>query len=375
MTAPTAEPPTIDTTPGAAAVVRLGELGERRIVAELLEPRYRSVPSFGDDCAALGRDRVITTDSCGTALVGSLGMADPVHTGWLLATVNLSDLAAAGAEPEGLVVNYTLPPDTPVATLSRIMDGVDECAALHGTRVLGGDIGEGREMRLSATAVGICAGRSDPEAPAVRLSRRGAQAGDRLVLVGQPGYLWAAALLHHGFAEVSEDDRRRVVDRACRPMAQLVAGRLLAVNGLATSATDVSDGLCASVRSLCRANDLGALIDVDMDLGDVLDRICRQAGVHPFQLGQTWGDWCLLVAVRPEDAATTRRLLARADIPVQEIGVLTSATGQVRLKDGGARRPEWDGVDQERFSGASWRGEGVLGALERMRELSRSPAD
>lgn len=346
---------------------RLSELGERRIVAEMLEPRYHTVPSFGDDCAQLGVDQVITTDSCGAALVCSLGETDAVHTGWLLATINLSDLAAAGARPEGLVVNYTLPPETPASTLSRIMDGVDACAAAHGTRVLGGDIGEGREMRLSATAVGVCA-HAGPDGTVRRLSRRGAVAGDRLLLVGSPGHLWGAALVFHGFAEVAEDERRQILDRACRPRAQLSAGWALATHGLARSATDISDGLYAGVRSLCRANGVGALVRTDVRLDPVLERVCERAGVHPFQLAQTWGDWCLLVAVRPADVERARGLLAEVGAGVRDIGELTAATGRVLLDDGGAEPATWDGIDQERFSSTSWRGDGVRGVLDRMRE-------
>ncbi len=352
----------------ATAPTRLVEMGERRIVAEMLEPRYREVPSFGDDCAALGLDRVITTDSCGSALVADLGEPDPVHTGWLLATINLSDLAAAGAEPEGLVVNYTLPPDTPVETLKRIMDGVDACAGSHGTLVLGGDIGEGREMRLSATAVGV---RARADGVLSTLGRRGAAAGDRLLLVGSPGWLWGAAMIHHELATVSPADREKVFDHACRPTAQLRAGQLLAGAGLARSATDVSDGLYASVRSLCRANGLGALVDTDLELDDTLRRVCEQAGVHPFQLGQTWGDWCLLVAVHADEVDAARDLLHSDGIAAQDIGGFTADTGAVRLNDGSAEPPAWDGIDQERFSSTSWRGEGITGALDRMRALSR----
>jgi thiamine-monophosphate kinase len=357
MAAPTAH------SPHRASLV---DLGERRIVSELLEPRYRSDPAFGDDCAELGLDRVITTDSCGTALVADLGAPDPVFTGWLLATINLSDLAAAGAAPEGLVVNYTLRSDMPVETLRRIMDGVDECAASHGTRVLGGDIGEGREMRLSATAVGVRA-RFDGEVS--RLGRRGAVAGDRLLLVGSPGWLWGAALVHHGFATVSDVDRAAILDRACRPTAQLRAGQLLAGHGLARSAMDVSDGLYASVRGLCRANGLGAVVDTAMELDPLLGEVCDRAGVHPFQLAQTWGDWCLLVAVRADQVDDAVDLLLNDGIAAQDIGAFTTAPG-VRLTDGSV----WDGIDQERFSSTSWRGEGIEGALRRMVALSR-PAE
>ncbi|WP_250558518.1 thiamine-phosphate kinase [Pseudonocardia lacus] len=346
----------------------LNEMGERRIIRELIEPRYDGV---GDDCAAFGRDQVITTDSCGTALVAGMGMDDPAHTGWLLATINLSDLAAAGAEPEGLVVNYSLPPDTPVDTLKRIMDGVDACATEHGTRVLGGDIGEGRELRLSATAVGRCPRRITAHGPVgTRLSRRGARVGDHLLLIGSPGYLWGAALLHHGFATLPDEDRDVVYERACRPRAQLRAGRALAAKGLARAAIDVSDGLFAAVRGLCAANGLGADVRPHLDLDPVLDEVCRDAGVDPFQLGQTWGDWCLLVAVRPREVDLVRRLLPGRDPGVRDLGVLTAAPDRIRLVDGTAEPRLWDGIDQERFSSTSWRGDGVVAALDHMRELS-----
>ncbi len=360
-------------TPLPDAEPRLGDLGEHRIYAELLEPRYRAVPSFGDDCATFADDRVITTDTCSTALVASLGVNDPVYTGWLLAAMNLSDLAAAGAEPDGLVVNYTLPRDTPVATLDRIMEGVDACCRAHGTRVIGGDIGEGGEVRLSATAVGHCPKRPTPDGPVrTRLGRRGAQPGDHLLLIGSPGYLWGAALLHHNYAQVPDEEREEVFARACAPMAQVAAGRALAGAGLARAGTDVSDGLYASVRNLCQVNELGARLSADLRLDDVLMRICTQAGVDPFELGQMWGDWCLLVAVHEADLAAAMQLVTGVGVAVRDVGVFTPAAGELQIHDGTGVYSQWHGVDQERFAGTSWRG-GVVGELERMRRRSALP--
>lgn len=341
---------------------RLSELGERRIVSELLVPRYRAVESYGDDCAVLGNDLVISTDSCSWALVASLQMDDPFYTGWLLATINLSDLAAAGAEPEGLVVNYVLPRDTTVGVLRHIMDGVDACAASHHTSVLGGDLSEGAELRLSATAVGRCGRRESPDGPvSTRLSRRGGRPGDHLLLVGSPGYLWGAALLHHGYARVPDAERDEVYRRARRPEAQLVAGRLLATHGLARAATDVSDGLCASVRNLCLANDLGALVSGRMLLDPVLETICAAVEIDSFELGQTWGDWCLLVAVAEHDVARAEGLLVAAGVGVRDIGTFTPQAGGIRLADGSA---VWDGVDQQHFSATGWHGKDVKDWLE-----------
>jgi thiamine-monophosphate kinase len=327
----------------------LGDLGEQQILTGILRPRYRDTPGFGDDCAVLGRpgdgELVATTDSCPTPLVALLGDTDLTHAGWLLAAINLSDLAAAGANPLGLVVNYTMPRDTPVADFQRLLDGVDACAREHGTRVVGGDLRDGDPMRLSATAIGQCA-------PGARLGRGGASVGDRLLLVGSPGYLWGAALLATGHATVGAADAALVDDRARRPRAQLAAGRLLAESGLARAAMDVSDGLFATVRSLCDSSGLGASVTTDIRLDPVLASICEQAGVSQFDLAATWGDWCLVVAVAGHDVEAAVAKLHAESIPARVIGTLVADEG-VRL-DGPAGPVPWAGVAQERFSDRSW---------------------
>lgn len=342
-----------------ADVRRLADLGERRIYEEIIEPRYRSRPGFGDDCAPIGRT-VVTTDTCPTPLLELLGEKDMYNTGWLLATINLSDLAAAGARPVGLVVNYTLPPSTTVDELDRLMQGVDDCAQEHRTQVIGGDIRDGAQRHLSATAIGHVRSKS------ARLSRRGAQAGDRLLLVGHPGHLWGAALVHGGYAtDLSAEDRDEVFHRARRPMAQVRAGQLLARSGLATAAIDVSDGLYAAVRILTSVNGLGADMRSDIELEPLPDRICKLARVSTFRLGQTWGDWSLLVAAR---SAEVEHELAEAGISVREVGRLTAEPGRLRI-DSHPEPHRWDGIEQERFSATSWHGD-VEAEIGRM----RSPA-
>ncbi|HKN96080.1 MAG TPA: thiamine-phosphate kinase [Pseudonocardiaceae bacterium] len=336
----------------------LGELGERSILADVLAPRYRDVAGFGDDCALLGvpaggGELVATTDSCPTPLVAQLGDTDPYHAGWLLVTINLSDLAAAGASPLGLVVNYTLPPDTSVADFERLLDGVDDCAAEHHTSVVGGDLRDGPRTQLSATAVGQCA-------PGCRVRRRGASVGDRLLLVGSPGYLWAEALVAGGRITLPANDADLLAERARRPKAQLVAGRLLAEGGFARAAMDVSDGLFASVRTLCEVNGVGARLTEDVRLDPVPAEVCRQAGVRPFDLAATWGDWCLLVAVGEADVATARAKLTAEGCAAQIVGRLVDAGSGITLVTGGRTVP-WQGVAQERFSPRSWHGGDLAG--------------
>lgn len=331
----------------------LGNYGERRLVAELLEDRYRDTASFGDDSAVIPAlpswpyELVATTDPCPEPLVASLGWDDFYYHGWLLGTINFSDLAAAGAEPLGLLVSYLLPEGLAVDDFIRIMDGVDACARRHGTQVIGGNLGDGPSVQLTGTAIGACdAGK--------RLSRKGASAGDALLLVGSPGYLWSAALVRQGYAKMMPAaDTVPVFKRALEPVAQVAAGRLLSQTGLARAAIDVSDGLYPSVQALCHANGLGAVIDADADILDDLPReICAMAGVDPFAMTQLWGDWTLLVATREQDAEQAIESLRAVDVACHRIGWLQSAGG-TQLSRAGQLSP-WRGKDAERFTGSSW---------------------
>jgi thiamine-monophosphate kinase len=330
----------------------LGDLGERGIQEKVLRPRYGDTEGFGDDSAFLAKverpsELVATTDSCPAPVVDLLREPDLFNAGWLLATINLSDLAAAGAEPLGLVVNYTLPKTTTVAAFERLLDGVDACCREHRTKVAGGDIRDGAVVQLTATAIGRCA-------PGSRLRRSGAKAGDRLVLVGSPGYLWAAALLETGRATLPAPARDEIWERACRPTAQLKAGQVLAKAGHARVAMDVSDGLFATVRTLCEANGLGATVTGEFELDEPVAEVAAQCGVLPFDLAQTWGDWGLVVVA--EDAGLVEKTLYAEGIAAQEIGTLTADTG---ITKGTA---PWDGIAQERFSASSWHG-GDVSAL------------
>ncbi|MFE5508486.1 thiamine-monophosphate kinase [Amycolatopsis japonica] len=331
--------------------VRLGDLGEHAILEHILRPRYGGVRGFGDDCAVLDAeeglrgDLVATTDSCPTPLVTILGETDPYHAGWLLATINLSDLAAAGATPLGLVVNYTLPKTTTAGEFRRLLDGVDDCTKKHGTKVVGGDLRDGPVRQLTATAIGRCV-------PGGRLGRLGAEVGDRLLLVGSPGYLWSYALLVERQARLSDSAVAEIRERACKPMAQVAAGNALATAGLARAAMDVSDGLFPTVRTLCGANGLGARITTAIRLDEPLADVCAQSGLGRFELAQAWGDWTLVVAVRPEDVELAKKTLAGEGVAAQEIGVLVPREEGISLDDG----EPWEGIAQERFSPSSWHG-------------------
>ena len=113
---------------------------------------------FGDDAAIIDlslaeEDLVVTTDPCPVPMAWTLGFDDYYYYGWLLATINLSDLAAMGATPVGLVNSLVLPPETTVASFERLLDGFDESCERAGAIALGGNIKEG-SLQCGATALG-----------------------------------------------------------------------------------------------------------------------------------------------------------------------------------------------------------------------------
>jgi thiamine-monophosphate kinase len=342
----------------------LASFGERRLIAEVLGSRYRTTVSFGDDCAVVPQlpagpfELVATTDPCPEPLVASLGWKDLYYQGWLLGTINFSDLAAAGAEPLGLLVSYMLPESLAVTDLERIMDGVDDCCREHGSQVIGGNLGDAGSVQLTATAIGACV-------PGKRLSRKGARAGDSILLVGSPGYLWSAALLRGGYAHLPSAGEQEVFERALKPVAQLRAGRLLAMADLVHAAIDVSDGLYPSVQALAVDNGIGAIIDANSPVLDALpEAICLQAGVDPFAMTQLWGDWTLVVAVDDKAVGKTIEMLTDANISCHKIGVFQDKQ-EIILK----RNNEsilWPGADTERFTSSSWKQSKISDYIDRL---------
>lgn len=342
-----------DVLPWDDADPPLARLGERRLVTEVLGSRYKATASFGDDCAVVPElpsgafDLVATTDPCPEPLVGLLGFDDlAYYQGWLLATINLSDLAAAGAAPLGLLVSYLLPEGMRLSEFTRLMDGVDDCCAAHGCAVIGGNLTDAPTVQLTATALGACASGK-------RLSRRGAHPGDALLLVGSPGYLWSTALLKLGYSQLDSDSESALFERALRPMAQVRTGQLLAARDDVHAAIDISDGLYPSVESLCSRSRVGAVIMPDTPVLDPLPlEVCNQAGVDPFAMVQLWGDWTLLIAV--ERSMETE--IAQA---VRNVGVGCALIGYTRTEPGiflgqSGRLSRWHGRDAERFTESSW---------------------
>lgn len=321
--------------------VVLGDFGERRILREVI-PQY--VSAAGDDCASLGRlpgHVVMTTDPVPTpAAFAVAGDPDPYWMGWLLATINASDVAAAGAAPVALTAALEMPATFEVNRLHRLLAGIRDGCGANGLRYVGGNLREADRLAATGAAIGV----SEPPP----LTRRGARSGDHAVVFGVGGRFWA---------DVERFRCGNVIDPKTSPLYSPVSqARVMHVvhsRGLVRCAMDTSDGLAPALDELSACNGLGLEVDLRlMRSGD------SAPGIRPERLWMGWGDWTVLAAVAPEalDAAAAQvNLLGGTMTP---IGRFDDARSGVVLTDGCAEL-KLGRLESERFAKDSWFAGGV----------------
>lgn len=186
----------------------------------------------------------VTTDGLAEEIATGL-YGDPELIGWMLVTINASDLAAVGAEPLGMMVCETLPPDVSPRWLHALSAGIRAACEASGLGVLGGDTNAGEVVHLVGTALGLI-----PDGHP--LTRCGARPGDRVYASGPLGLGGAYALSRLAA-------RAKCPTVRYRPRARLAEGRLL--RGLASACIDTSDGALAALDELARRNGVGFRLD------------------------------------------------------------------------------------------------------------------
>ncbi len=224
----------------------LPSMGEREFIAMMrglaTDPAARGLE---DDAAVLdlGGETLVLTHDAMIEGVHWLPVQDPADVAWKLVAVNLSDLAAKGAEPLGILLGYSLSNSD---WDRRFVEGLRAALDHFGTFLLGGDTVSGGDRRtLGLTAVGRATYQPVP-------SRSGTQPGDMLYLTGPGG---AAMTGFEALRDGGETD-----DRAFRrPEALLAEGQALAPH--VSAIMDVSDGLLLDAWRLAEASGVTLAID------------------------------------------------------------------------------------------------------------------
>jgi len=225
-------------------------LAEREFIASLLAPLATTPAARGlaDDAAVwtppLGRDLVFTHDVL-AAGVHYLPGDPPGDVAWKLLAVNLSDLAAMGARPAGVLLGLALSAAEDDDWRRAFVAGLERALAHFGVALWGGDtVGGVAAAVLGLTAIGTVA-------PGKALARSGARPGDVLWASGSIGDAGLGLAIARGDAPAD----RQLLARFRRPEPRLALGAALA--GVATAAMDVSDGLLIDADRLAAASGIG----------------------------------------------------------------------------------------------------------------------
>lgn len=188
-----------------------------------------------DDCAVLdfGGEALVLTHDMMVEGIHFLGTQDPADIAWKLVATNISDLAAKGAEPVGVLLGYQLGEGD-----ARFLEGLSEALAHYGAPLLGGDtVGKAGPQALGLTAIGRATHRPVP-------ARSGARPGDGVWLTGSVGGAMIGLEALRGGTGDSTAYRR--------PAARLAEGVALAPQ--VSAMMDLSDGLLLDATRMARAS-------------------------------------------------------------------------------------------------------------------------
>jgi len=309
-------PPVIRHSPkGQGSALGPGaEFDRIRGIVRLLGDR---AAGLGDDCGLIrvGDDNVaLSTDVSVEQVHFRLDWINLEEVGWRATAAALSDLAAEGAEPVGVLAAVTLPAAAGESKLLELMSGVGAAAEFAGAPVLGGDLSSGPVWSVTITVVGRTR---------LPITRAGAQAGDGLWVTGDLGGARAALETWRRNEKPSAALRARFA----HPVPRIAAGQWLARQG-AHAMIDLSDGIAGDARHLAAASEVRVEIDLDaLPLADGVPAAAERLGIPAGEFAAEAGeDYELLVAL-PSSFAGAADFVRDCQLGLTRIGTVGQGSG------------------------------------------------
>ncbi len=295
---------------------------------------------IGDDCALLTMPPqsllAVSTDTLVSG-VHFFPDVDPFALGHKALAVNISDLAAMGADPAWVSLAITLP-EVDEAWLAAFANGFLSLAEYYNVQLIGGDTTKG-PLSITVTVHGhIPVGQA--------LTRSQGKAGDWVYVTGSPGEAaFGLQLLQGRLGEsIADSLREHCISRLLQPTPRVAIGTVL--RSLASACIDVSDGLAQDLGHILTGSQCGAELyldklplNPDLVAATSLDQAC--------QLALAGGDdYELLFTVTEENKNQLEKLASTSATPITCIGRLTSAkNGLTLLRDGEVCKLELAGWD------------------------------
>jgi len=296
------------------------ELGEKKIIKlflECLDQMPNMQLPFGDDASAvdLGTNKlaVINMDM----LVSKTDVPKSMSI-WQAARkaviMNISDLAAKGAQPKVILASIGIPPNMTKTDIQQIGHGLNTGAREYNVYILGGDTNESSDLVISCMALGVCHKKQ-------LVKRSGAEPGDYLATTGSFGKTAAGLkILMNGLS--APKNSKELVESVLMPKARVKESLTLAQSKAATASIDSSDGLAWSLHELSQASNVGFRLD-KVPIAPEVERFAELHGFDPLELALYGGEeYELLVTVKP-------KLWQTAQKAVETVGGNLTKLGQV----------------------------------------------
>jgi thiamine-monophosphate kinase len=316
-------------------------LGEFELIERYLSRlgacRDDVILGVGDDAALVkppaGLELALAADTIVEGVHFPPGLP-PTDVGHRVLAVNLSDMAAMGAEPAWALLTLTLPA-AEESWLRGFASGLHELARRYGTAVVGGDTTSGPLAATIAIAGFVPPGQA--------LRRSGARPGDEIWVSGTPGDAAAGLAALSGRLDAPAAVSDPLVRRFTRPEPRIALGMVL--RGIATACIDVSDGLAGDLGKLCAASKVGAELD-----STLLPRSVAMRGATDPESARRFilagGDDYELVFTLPPGTGVAE-LERGAGVALTRIGTIVAGYG-LNLDGAPPRRDEVHGFDHFR---------------------------
>ena len=284
------------------------------------------VTGIGDDGAVVvpdpGRELIAVVDTQIESVHFPRGFT-AAEIGYRAVAINLSDIAAMGGRPRWMTLALTLT-EADGRWLESFASGLFEAAAAHGVALIGGDTTRGKQLTMSVQVIGdVEAGNS--------IRRTGAKSGDRIYVSGTVGD--AAAALRY-FDENRADDELSAYfrERFARPVARVSLGR--ALQGVASAAIDVSDGLAADCQKMLQSSGCGGELSVDaVPVSEPLRQTLPKDVAQDLALNGG-DDYELCFTAAAGRSAEIERLSRTLKLPITAIGHVNEERELVCLRNG-----------------------------------------
>lgn len=279
-------------------------------------------------------DLLVTVDTMVEGVHFSVGI-DPYSLGHKLMAVNLSDLAAMGAQPRWVSLALVVPA-WELAWMQEFQRGLQALAGQYGAEFLTVECSEG-PLNVTLQAYGVAPHGSG-------LLRSGAQPGDLVYVTGSLGDAGLALEYRLQGREIPAAHAAYLNGRLDQPQPRVEAG--LTLRGIASSAIDISDGLAADLEHILVASGVGAeLYAYQLPLSDALSSLVDTREAWQYALG-SGDDYELCFTVAPVHEAEVKGLSLELDLAITCVGKIRQGAGLAVVDAAGEPlQPEHKGYD------------------------------